>query len=64
MEKIFEELEYKPDEVFEGITNDLNEEENASSVYDPIYLTQETPELTDVVNIDLKKPTITEQLQK
>jgi len=64
VDEISKELEYNREEILSGVANDFNEEENESPVYDPIYLTHETPSLTEVVKADLKKPTIPEQLDK
>lgn len=62
--KILNELQYDREQIFSGVEKDFDNEENASPVYDPIYLTHETPTLTKVVQEDLKKPTIPQQLEK
>lgn len=64
MEDILKELEYNKEDILEGIKDDFDEEENASDTYDPIYLTTETPELTQTIKSDLNKPTIDQQLKK
>ena len=64
MSKFDQDLEYNREDILSGIANDFDEEENASEVYDSIYLTRSTPALAETVKRDLDKPTITEQLNK